>query len=652
MPIQINAPDGTIAQFPDGTPDATITKVMAQNFPPPKPAPNTAVDMARSIPGGLAKGVAGIMGLPEDARQLINTGLDKGSEYVAGLISPGAKATMQAINAKAEGQNLPIGSANINKAMSAPTGGYYKPQTTAGNYAETIASFAPAGIGGGAASLVGRTVNGLTRVALPAMASEAAGQMTQGTAAEPYARAAGALVGGGVGAVLPSVAKTGVRSLNALSAATMGKSFLDPTTEATAQISSALAKDGSQATAQNIAKYQMAGASQPSLVDVAGNNVKRLVRGAAASEGDGQNLAIQYGDTVRGNYQDQLLAHTRGLTPDNSTADQLTASLQKTKSTQAAADYAKANTPVVMTPESLRALRGPDGQAAIDQAIAGARVNGHFDQMNELMSLKTADLDQPPVIQATTLENVRRAFGEMGANQTSAGNKYIGAGMYGRKAGVDTALDATPDLQTARSNFRQNQANIDAVDVGKTAYISPSSDYSANIANLAAKSPNSIAAAGVGHREALVNAIERGPEGATGAANRIATSTQQTNNLATTYGAPAAQKYQSAVSLETQRLRNANMISPNTGSQTALRTQDAAIIDQIPLSRHQFVGAVVDKLRSGLTMTPAERAEVVRIGISPAQVTSLSKNITPRNLYALRFGTYVQGSNQKTGTNP
>lgn len=36
MPIQINAPDGTIAQFPDGTPDATITKVMAQNFPPPK----------------------------------------------------------------------------------------------------------------------------------------------------------------------------------------------------------------------------------------------------------------------------------------------------------------------------------------------------------------------------------------------------------------------------------------------------------------------------------------------------------------------------------------------------------------------------------------------------------------------------------------
>lgn len=35
MPIQIKAPDGSIAQFPDGTPDSTITSVMAKAYPQP-----------------------------------------------------------------------------------------------------------------------------------------------------------------------------------------------------------------------------------------------------------------------------------------------------------------------------------------------------------------------------------------------------------------------------------------------------------------------------------------------------------------------------------------------------------------------------------------------------------------------------------------
>ncbi len=37
MPIEIEAPDGTSVEFPDGTPDEVIIRVMRQNFPPPKP---------------------------------------------------------------------------------------------------------------------------------------------------------------------------------------------------------------------------------------------------------------------------------------------------------------------------------------------------------------------------------------------------------------------------------------------------------------------------------------------------------------------------------------------------------------------------------------------------------------------------------------
>lgn len=68
---------------------------------------------------------------------------------------------------------------------------YHTPQTTEGKYARTAAQFLPAAAGGG--SLLRRGA----QVVVPALTSETAGQMTEGTALEPYARVAGALVGGG-----------------------------------------------------------------------------------------------------------------------------------------------------------------------------------------------------------------------------------------------------------------------------------------------------------------------------------------------------------------------------------------------------------------------------------------------------------------------
>ena len=67
----------------------------------------------------------------------------------------------------------------------------YKPQTMAGEYSRTIGEFLPASmIGSG--SLPGRV---LKQAVLPALGSETAGQFTEGSSMEPYARIAGALVG-------------------------------------------------------------------------------------------------------------------------------------------------------------------------------------------------------------------------------------------------------------------------------------------------------------------------------------------------------------------------------------------------------------------------------------------------------------------------
>lgn len=81
------------------------------------------------------------------------------------------------------------------------TGEFYKPKTTFGEYARTVGEFAPAAIGGPAGM-----ANRAARVALPAVASETAGQATAGTALEPWARMGGGLVGG----MLPNTAARAV----------------------------------------------------------------------------------------------------------------------------------------------------------------------------------------------------------------------------------------------------------------------------------------------------------------------------------------------------------------------------------------------------------------------------------------------------------
>lgn len=141
---------------------------------------STMGDVAKSAGIGLAKGAIGLAGLPGDAADLAS----KGYDYLTGsdtnsTVAPYAEA---------------IGSGNIQKHIENYTGQFYQPKTTAGEYAQTLGEFAPAMIGG-PETLATKFA---TRVAAPALASETAGQLTKGTGLEPYARAAGAVMGAGL----------------------------------------------------------------------------------------------------------------------------------------------------------------------------------------------------------------------------------------------------------------------------------------------------------------------------------------------------------------------------------------------------------------------------------------------------------------------
>lgn len=205
--IEVELPDGSIAEFPDGTPDDVIKNVLQREFPPAQSvAPGTgdremgygetAMDMLKSAGTGLAKGVMGLGGAVGDVQQM-----------AGGIVGWGANK----LGASPETQEMASGIASRMAvpgfAMQAPTSGQiqqtaegftgpmYQPKTTAGEYSQTIGEFAPGAVMG-----PGGVARKAALAVVPAVASETAGQVAQSymPSAEPLARVGGALLGGSI----------------------------------------------------------------------------------------------------------------------------------------------------------------------------------------------------------------------------------------------------------------------------------------------------------------------------------------------------------------------------------------------------------------------------------------------------------------------
>jgi hypothetical protein len=173
--------------------------------------PGVAEDVAKSIPSGLAKGAAGLVGLPGDIQSLMSLGLDwvektarqEGDTEFAKRI-----AERKARLAASPPPNLLPTSQTARGAVESVTGKLYEPQTLPGKFTGKISEFVPGAIagGGGARNLVNFAV-------APAIADEAAGQLTEGSKLEPYARAGAAIATGGAASILnrPSTAERALR---------------------------------------------------------------------------------------------------------------------------------------------------------------------------------------------------------------------------------------------------------------------------------------------------------------------------------------------------------------------------------------------------------------------------------------------------------
>lgn len=212
--FDFTSPDGKSysVEGPDGaTPEQAFQMLQQHIGTTQQPAITTGQDLKNAATYGLSHGATGLLGLGGDAGSLIGKGVD----YLGGAagISPDTMQTIKGVTKSALESNPITGgatallngpsSSDLQSKLESVTGPMTPAQTVPGQYLQTAAEFLPAAIGGPE----GLATKLLTRVAVPALASETAGQLTKGTAAEPYARVAGALAGGVAGAkAIPSVA--------------------------------------------------------------------------------------------------------------------------------------------------------------------------------------------------------------------------------------------------------------------------------------------------------------------------------------------------------------------------------------------------------------------------------------------------------------
>lgn len=189
--IRLDVPEAT-SRTAGGKTDRLPAKAPAANpAPDPLEDPENASlldDILRSTGAGLRRGVEGVFGMIGDVNASQG---DAASWALRALGVPVETANHLGGYARYISTNpMAPTTGEIRSLTDRAFGESYEPQTTAGEYARTVGEFAPN------AAMPGGVARRAAMVAVPALLSETAGQATEGTAAEPYARVAGALAGG------------------------------------------------------------------------------------------------------------------------------------------------------------------------------------------------------------------------------------------------------------------------------------------------------------------------------------------------------------------------------------------------------------------------------------------------------------------------
>lgn len=230
----IQMPDGQIVRFPDEMSETSIKGLIAQKYPKEVGSIGASTPMAdRDTAGHYAFDGSNVPGFdqstgmvpdPYDASKSYGAGLRRGAEGILGAagdvgglqgslvswlagklgVSPETADTVGNVASKLTPFPVAPKTEDIQRITNPILGEGHRPESTIGKYAGTMGEF------GSGALAPGGVIRKTAMMTVPAVMSEAAGQYTEGTEYEPYARLAGGLAGGAL--VAPTSATKTVRN--------------------------------------------------------------------------------------------------------------------------------------------------------------------------------------------------------------------------------------------------------------------------------------------------------------------------------------------------------------------------------------------------------------------------------------------------------
>lgn len=511
--------------------------------------PSTTMDVVKSFGSGLLKAGAGLVDTIAQASPL---GVMSGNLATAANVA-------ETVSKVAQGnRSVTTPAAPFSVASTETNRRAYKPQTTAGEYSQTLGqnvpnAFVPASWGR-------RAVN----VFAPALASEAAGQtarsMGYGPTGEAVARGGGALFGAGAASLRP------------------GNLFRQDAPEIVIGQRSRQDPVAMQARAQAFRDNNV----EPTLVDVLDDSGRGLVRAAANRQTPGRQAANDFAEQRVISLPERLGEQARAnMSRDRRTPDQIRAAQVARRTTNANQAFGAVRGDVIeLGDNAMTTFRVPDVIDAVTAAAKRERdpaTRGALFRLAQWAESGQAPTNAPPITVGMADRISRVLLGKAGvargANDTDLAATLTDFGNLIR----NPARAASPGYGDALEGFAADSRLTEAAGVGENLLVRNTDEFVDAAGSLGARERVLAAAAG---RRAIERASGENPSSAISVARKIAIAPEQQQRTAALIGPARAGRLQAGMAAEARAVRNATQIAPGAGSTTFLNADDGAALSE------------------------------------------------------------------------
>lgn len=533
-------------------------------------------------------GLEGIgAGARRKAEQLRGSGRPGFAEI--GDAALGAMDLVDAFNPLMLGGRASPDSGQVAGARQSLMGPDYQPQTKAGEYARAGGRMLPNALLGG-----GGIGSRAAQVVAPAVVGQASRDVAAGLGAGERGQAAAEMAGQVVGGVA-----SGVRFSPPVRTA---RPAAQPPIDKFAKIARtdpALARSAAE-------EFRAAGIS-PTLADVTDDAGRGVLRDVSSRMTPARQAVTDFNDARVASLPGRIGSQARRVMsqdPRNPIEIQADLTAQRSAAGDVAFGAVRSErfTP---DPQTVMALRSPDGRAAID---AAARMSlNSLDPAErevgaELSRLAATVLDDPSTqITVGMAQQISKSLLDAGDVATRGGSGRAGSLLTSLGRAVrDDARTNVPGYDAALRQYESGSRLIDAAEVGGDFLKRNTDEFAASVAQM---TPEEQALARATGRRALEARAGESIGGAPGLARTVALAPEQQARNAALLGQQDATTLQNALRLESMAVRNANDIAPRIGPQSANRLMDSQAVGAV----EQGAGAMADAAM-GNTMGLARRA--------------------------------------------